>query len=82
MRVKRNLGSKRPVGSSDGLTRVQAERELRRRIMEEIVVPRTERRTLHQVGEEWTAILPSSQHAQRAGVPVRGGSLPKSRYHS
>ena len=37
-RVKRKLGPKRTPGTSDGLTRTQAERELRRRMETERVV--------------------------------------------
>jgi hypothetical protein len=50
-RVKRALGRKRSAGSRDGLTRAQAEAELRRRMQEDVVVvARAERKTLAEAG--------------------------------
>ena len=51
-RVKRKLGPVRPPGSRDGLTRAQAERELRRRIEAEMIAPRAaQRMTVAHAGE-------------------------------
>ncbi len=56
--VKRRLGSKRQAGSRDGLTRAQAERELRRRIeTEAAVVPLDRRLTVAEAGERLVAHL-------------------------
>lgn len=53
-KVKRTIGPKRQTGSREGLTRTQAERELRRRIEAETFVrPATARRTVLEVGEEY-----------------------------
>lgn len=50
-RVKRALGPKRVSGSRDGLTRAQAEAELRRRMAEDVVaVGRADRKTLEEAG--------------------------------
>ncbi|HTD08169.1 MAG TPA: hypothetical protein VK680_04705, partial [Solirubrobacteraceae bacterium] len=38
-RVKRKLGLKRTQGTADGLTRAQAEKELRKRIERDVIVP-------------------------------------------
>jgi hypothetical protein len=56
-RVKRRLGPKRRAGTSDGLTRTQAEAELRRRIATEVVVAGAQRRTVAEAGGacEWPA---------------------------
>ncbi|HYN49826.1 MAG TPA: tyrosine-type recombinase/integrase, partial [Thermoleophilaceae bacterium] len=53
-KVKRTIGLKRENGSREGLTRAQAERELRRRIEAEAVVrPVAARRTVLEVGEDY-----------------------------
>jgi integrase len=50
----RKLGPKRQPGTRDGLTRVQAERELRRRIERDAaVVSRASRRTIAEAGTEY-----------------------------
>lgn len=50
--VKRKLGPKRQAGGRDGLTRSQAERELRRRIEAETTVTTVgDRRTVEEAGE-------------------------------
>jgi hypothetical protein len=51
-RVKRMLGPVRPAGSREGLTRVMAERELRRRRETEQVATSPERLTVEQAGEQ------------------------------
>jgi integrase len=68
VRVKRKLGPKRGTGSSDGLTRVEAERELRRRMMQEVISPRPERRTLSQVGEEYVDHLEIVMERKRTTI--------------
>jgi integrase len=53
-RVKRALGPKWAPGSRDGLTRAQAEAELRRRMQEHsVVVGRAERKTVAEAGERY-----------------------------
>ena len=51
--VKRKLGPTRPVGSSDGLTRKQAEAALRRLIGEVKILAPEERITFSQAGERY-----------------------------
>lgn len=48
--VKRKIGFKRRPGTSDGLTRTQAEAELRRRIATDVVVAAGARRTVFPAG--------------------------------
>jgi integrase len=52
-RVQRKIGEKRAPGSGSGLTRNQAERELRRRMDSDVVVASADRRTLGEVGERY-----------------------------
>jgi integrase len=53
-KVKRKIGAKRERGSREGLTRVQAEKELRRRIEADAVVRSpSNRRTITEAGEEY-----------------------------
>jgi len=49
-RVQRKVGPKRAPGSTAGLTRVQAERELRKRIDHDMVLAAHERKTLAEAG--------------------------------
>jgi integrase len=57
-RVKRRLGVKRAPGRSDGLTRKQAEAELRRRMAEELVgVGPERRRTVEEAGAAYVEHL-------------------------
>jgi Phage integrase family len=49
-RVQRKIGPKRSQGSTSGLTRVQAERELRKRIDHDLVLATAERKTLADAG--------------------------------
>jgi integrase len=55
--VKRRLGLVRPVGSSDGLTRTQAEATLRRLIGEVKILAPEERVTFQQAGERYVQHL-------------------------
>src|SRR5690349_19268955 len=52
-RVKRHIGPKRMPGTSDGLTKPQAERELRKVIDSEVAVVRHERITVADAGERY-----------------------------
>ncbi|TML00333.1 MAG: hypothetical protein E6G34_02280 [Actinobacteria bacterium] len=52
-RVQRKLGEKRAPGSRSGLTRNQAERELRRRMENDVVVASADRHSLGEVGERY-----------------------------
>src|SRR5271163_2430207 len=49
-RVQRKIGPKRSQGGTSGLTRVQAERELRKRIDHDLVLATAERKTLADAG--------------------------------
>ena len=49
-RVKRKIAAKRTPGTADGLTRAQAEKELRKRIERDAIVPGAARRTLEEAG--------------------------------
>ena len=58
--VKRRIGPKRPAGSREGLTRAQAERELRRLLEGELkVVPQHGRVTVSEAGECYLGHLES-----------------------
>jgi integrase len=54
--VKRKVGAKRKPGTRDGLTKAQAEEELRR-LMREVVPTPQERLTLREVGDAYIAHL-------------------------
>ena len=51
--VKRRIGLKRPPGTTDGLTKTQAERELRRKIDSERAAASRERVTVTEAGEHY-----------------------------
>jgi len=51
--VKRRLGLKRPVGTREGLTKAQAEREMRRRIDELVAAQPHERLTVEEAGRRY-----------------------------
>jgi hypothetical protein len=75
VRVKRKLGPKRSPGSSDGLTRAEAERELRRRVERDVVVARPARRTLQQAGEEYIDHLETVMERKRTTIQDYRGYL-------
>jgi integrase len=52
-RVQRKIGDRRKPGGRSGLTRNQAERELRKRMDNDIVVATADRHTLGEVGEKY-----------------------------
>lgn len=54
--VKRKVGSKRKSGTRDGLTKAQAEEELRR-LMREVMATPQERLTLEEVGDAYVAYV-------------------------
>ena len=56
-RVKRRVGRKRKQGASEGLTRAQAERELRRLMETEVIVTGAARRSVQRAGEEYIDFL-------------------------
>jgi integrase len=58
-RVNRRVGPKREKGSSDGLTRPQAERELRKLMETEIPVSTGSRMTLEKAGQRYIAHVES-----------------------
>jgi integrase len=75
-RVKRRLGVKRAPGTSDGLTRKQAEAELRRRMAEELVgVARERRRTVEEAGAAYVAHLEHVMGRKRTTIEDYRGYL-------
>jgi integrase len=75
-RVKRALGRKRTPGSRDGLTRAQAEAELRRRMQQDvIVVARAERKTVAEAGERYIQHLARVKQRKRTTVQDYRGYL-------
>jgi integrase len=76
-RVKRRLGLKRRPGSSDGLTRTQAEAELRRRIATDVVVAGPARRTVGEAGEAYVAHLEHVMERKRTTIADYRGYLRK-----
>lgn len=75
VRVKRKIGPKRSPGTTSGLTRVQAERELRRRMDRDVVVPTAERRTLAQAGDEYLDHLETVMERKRTTIEDYRGYL-------
>jgi integrase len=75
-RVKRALGPKRASGSRDGLTRTQAEAELRRRMQgETVVVGRAERKTVAEAGERYVEHLATVKRRKRTTIADYRGYL-------
>src|SRR4051794_29626730 len=75
VRVKRKLGPKRETGRSDGLTRVQAERELRRRIESEVVVSGARRKTVGEAGAAYVDHLEHVMERKRTTLQDYRGYL-------
>jgi integrase len=75
VRVKRKLGPKRPAGTSDSMTRVEAERELRRQMLEYVVAPRQERRTIREAGEDYIDHLETVMERKRTTIEDYCGYL-------
>jgi len=74
-RVKRKIGPKRPPGGTKGLTRVQAERELRKRIDHDLILARTERKTLTEAGELYIEHLEKVMNRKRSTIQDYRGYL-------
>jgi hypothetical protein len=75
-RVKRALGPKRTAGSRDGLTRKQAEGELRRRMQDQtVVIGRPERQTLAEAGERYVEHLAGVKQRERTTIQDYRGYL-------
>jgi len=75
VRVKRKIGAKRQVSSAVGLTRVQAERELRRRIDADVIVTTAERRTLAEAGAQYVEHLENVMQRKRTTIQDYRGYL-------
>ena len=68
-RVKRKLGPKREPGARDGMTQVQAERELRKRIESDVVVVAASQRwTVADAGERYVDHLEHVMERKRTTV--------------
>jgi integrase len=75
-RVKRKLGVKRQPGGRDGMTQVQAERELRRRIESDVVVAAASQRwTLGEAGAEYVDHLEHVMERKRTTIQDYRGYL-------
>jgi integrase len=75
-RVKRALGPKRGPGSREGLTRAQAEAELRRRMQQNIVVVgRAERKTVAEAGQRYLEHLERIKQRKRTTIQDYRGYL-------
>jgi len=75
VRVKRRIGLKRSTARADGLTRVQAERELRRRIETDVVIAGAQRRTVAEAGEAYIEHLEFVMERKRTTVADYRGYL-------
>lgn len=76
--VKRKIGAVRPKGSRDGLTRAQAEREMRRLIREVKPTPQ-ERLTLTEVGHAYIAHLRDLRGRKASTIQDYEGILRRSK---
>jgi hypothetical protein len=74
-RVKRRIGPKRRPGTSDGLTRAQAEAQLRHRIATETVVAGAQRRTVSEAGELYLEHLEHVMEGKRTTLQDYRGYL-------
>jgi integrase len=75
-RVKRKLGPKRQPGSRDGLTRSEAERELRRRMdSDAVAIPKGTRRTVAEAGSEYVDHLEHVMERKRSTIQDYRGYL-------
>jgi integrase len=74
-RVKRKLGPKREPGGRNGLTQVQAERELRKRIESDVVVAASERWTVADAGERYVDHLEHVMERKRTTIQDYRGYL-------
>jgi len=74
-RVQRKIGPKRSQGSTSGLTRVQAERELRKRIDHDLVLATAERKTLADAGALYIDHLEHVMDRKRSTIQDYRGYL-------
>jgi integrase len=74
-RVKRKIAAKRTPGTADGLTRAQAERELRKRIDRDVIVPTAARRTLQEAGAAYVDHLEHVMERKRSTIQDYRGHL-------
>lgn len=74
-RVKRKLGLKRHTGGRDGMTQVQAERELRRRIESDVVVASSQRLTVADAGAQYVDHLEHVMERKRTTIQDYRGYL-------
>lgn len=74
-RVKRRIGPKRRPGTTDGLTRTQAERELRRLIETEVVLRRCQRRSVAEAGAAYLEHLEHVMQRKRTTLADYRGYL-------
>ncbi len=74
-RVQRKIGPKRTSGSTSGLTRVQAERELRKRIDHDLVIATAERKTLADAGSLYVDHLEHVMDRKRSTIQDYRGYL-------
>lgn len=75
VRVKRRIGPKRRPGTADGLTRTQAERELRHLIETEVVLHGAQRRTVEQAGAAYAEHLEHVMERKRTTLQDYRGYL-------
>lgn len=74
-RVQRKIGPKRSQGGTSGLTRVQAERELRKRIDHDLVLATAERKTLADAGALYIDHLEHVMDRKRSTIQDYRGYL-------
>lgn len=67
-RVKRKIAAKRTPGTADGLTRAQAEKELRKRIERDVIVSTAARRTLEEAGAAYVDHLEHVMERKRSTI--------------
>ena len=73
--MKRKIGIKRTAGNTDGLTRTQTERELRRLVDATTVVAKGQRRTIGEAGEAYIAHLENVMERKRTTIADYRGYL-------
>ncbi len=74
-RVKRKIAVKRTPGTADGVTRVQAEKELRKRIERDVIVATAARRTFGEAGSAYVDHLEHVMERKRSTIQDYRGHL-------
>lgn len=74
-RVKRKIAAKRTPGTAYGLTRAQAEQELRKRIERDVIVSTAARRTLEEAGGAYVDHLEHVMERKRSTIQDYRGHL-------